>query len=196
MKKINFLKIGFFLTSLVFCISIIFSALPASADTCYCICTEVFTPKGGGNSKVGTESCFSAADNNECRTTCQGFDYTDDSGKYSHSYTLQCGELQKNQCSGLQEQKGQAGKTVKLTNPISTSDIPTLAGNIIQALLGIVGAVALLMVVYGGFLWLTSAGNPERIKKGKETLIWAVIGLAFIFSSYMLARFVFQALLG
>lgn len=86
--------------------------------------------------------------------------------------------------------------SVPLKNPLSTEDISTLAGNILKALLGIIGSIALLMMVFGGFLWLTAAGNTERIKKGKDTLIWAAIGLAFIFSSYILARFVFQTLLG
>jgi hypothetical protein len=85
---------------------------------------------------------------------------------------------------------------VELENPINTDDIPTLAGTVIKAVLGFVGSVALLAFIYGGFLWLTSGGNPEKIKKGKDVLIWAAIGLAFIFGSYVVASFVIRTLTG
>ena len=85
---------------------------------------------------------------------------------------------------------------VSIKNPLGTEDIPTLAGTIIKTLLGLTGSIALLMFIWGGLLWLTSAGNSEKIKKGKETLVWAAIGLAFIFSSYIIANFVIQALTG
>lgn len=81
-----------------------------------------------------------------------------------------------------------------LHNPLGTSDIRFVIGRIIRALLGFSGAIALLMFVLGGFYWLTSAGKPEQIKKGKDTLIWAVIGLVVIFSAYMLVGLVIDAL--
>ena len=59
-------------------------------------------------------------------------------------------------------------------------------GNIIQALLGITGALALLMFVWGGFQWLISGGSPERVKKGKDTLIWATLGIVIIITAYTL----------
>lgn len=86
--------------------------------------------------------------------------------------------------------------TVPLQNPLQAGDIPTLAGTIIKAALGIIGSIALLMFIWGGFLWLTARGNPETIKKGKGTLIWAVIGLAFIFSAYIIANFIIRGLTG
>ncbi|EKD78656.1 MAG: hypothetical protein ACD_41C00303G0004 [uncultured bacterium] len=62
---------------------------------------------------------------------------------------------------------------------------------IIQALLGIVGAGALLMFVWGGFHMIFSGGVEERIKKGRDTLLWAVIGMAVILSSYAVLNFTF-----
>jgi uncharacterized membrane protein YjfL (UPF0719 family) len=50
------------------------------------------------------------------------------------------------------------------------------------------------MFVYGGFTWLTSGGSAERIKKGKDILVWAVIGLVVIFASYTAVDFVLTAL--
>jgi len=86
--------------------------------------------------------------------------------------------------------------TAKLTNPLGTSDVPTLIGRVIKAVLGIVGSIALLMFVYGGFLWMTSSGNEQKITKGKNVLVWATIGLAIIFLSYSLVGFVIKGLTG
>ena len=88
-------------------------------------------------------------------------------------------------------------ETVSLTNPIGETDISVLIGRVIKAILGIVGSLALVMFIYGGVTWMTSAGNAEKVQKGKDTLVWAAIGLVIIFASYALVRFVIQdAILG
>ncbi len=81
-----------------------------------------------------------------------------------------------------------------LPNPLGTTDIPALIGNVIKAMLGISGSLALLMFVYGGILWLSSGGNEKRVEKGKQVLTWATIGLGIIFTSYILVNFVIQSL--
>ena len=86
--------------------------------------------------------------------------------------------------------------TGKLTNPLGTTDLQTLIGKVIKAVLGIVGSIALLMFIYGGFMWMTSSGNEQKISKGKNVLTWATIGLAIIFLSYTLVNFVIGGLTG
>ena len=83
-----------------------------------------------------------------------------------------------------------------LINPLSSDSIPVLIGSLIKVLLGISGALALLMFVWGGIQWLISSGDPTKIKKGKDTLIWATLGLVIIFSSYVLVTAVIKALAG
>jgi hypothetical protein len=83
-----------------------------------------------------------------------------------------------------------------LYNPLGTVNVPTLIGRVIQAALGISGSIALLMFVWGGFIWLTSQGNPEKIKKGQGTLTWAVIGIAIIFGAYSLVNFIITSTSG
>jgi hypothetical protein len=78
-------------------------------------------------------------------------------------------------------------------NPLGVTSVPRLIGNIIKTVLAIVGALALAMFIYGGFTWLTSGGSAEKIKKGKDILIWAVIGLVVIFASYSLVDFLLTA---
>lgn len=88
------------------------------------------------------------------------------------------------------------GNAAELYNPLGGKTIPELIGFVIQAFLGISGSLALAMIVYGGFLWLTSAGKPERITKGQQTLLWSVIGLVVIFGANVLANFVISTLGG
>lgn len=75
-----------------------------------------------------------------------------------------------------------------LANPLSANTPQELIGQIINSVLGVVGSLALLMFVYGGLTWMTSSGNQEKVKKGRDILIWSAIGLVIIFSSYGLVR--------
>ena len=85
----------------------------------------------------------------------------------------------------------------KLINPLGAgTTVQTLLGRIINAFLGIAGSISLLMFVYGGFMWLTSGGSEDKIKKGRETLVWATLGLAIIFSAYALLNFFIRRALG
>lgn len=83
----------------------------------------------------------------------------------------------------------------QLTNPLGAgADIPEIIARVIKAVLGLVGSIGLLMFVYGGFLWLTAGGSDERVKKGREVLTWAIIGLATIFASYTILNFIISGL--
>lgn len=83
-----------------------------------------------------------------------------------------------------------------LYNPLGEVSLPILIGRAIQAVLGITGSLALLMFVWGGFVWLTSAGVPARIKSGRDTLMWASIGIAVIFGAYALVNFLITSAAG
>lgn len=65
---------------------------------------------------------------------------------------------------------------------------------IVQALLGVVGASTLLVFIWGGFMMIFSNGNEEKITKGRSTLLWAVIGLTIILSSYSILQYTFNVL--
>jgi len=73
-------------------------------------------------------------------------------------------------------------------------DIRVIIGRIIQVFLGLLGVVALILIVYGGFLWMTSGGNEEQIARAKRTLTQAVIGLIIILSAFAIAQFVISRL--
>jgi uncharacterized membrane protein YjfL (UPF0719 family) len=68
--------------------------------------------------------------------------------------------------------------------------VPGLIGKVIKAVIGIVGSLALLMFIYGGFTWMLSGGNSSAVERGKNILMWAAIGLVIIFMSYAIVNFI------
>ena len=85
-------------------------------------------------------------------------------------------------------------RVVELQNPLGTTSTPEVVGRIIRSGLGVVGSISLLLFIYGGFLLLTSAGNERRIATGRNTLIWAIVGLVTIFFSYAALSALFSVL--
>jgi len=82
----------------------------------------------------------------------------------------------------------------ELANPLGITSIPELIGKIIKGALGIVGSLSLIMFIYGGLTWMTSGGSEDKIKKGKQILVWAVCGIIVIFTSYSILKLVFEIL--
>ncbi|MFH0856647.1 MAG: hypothetical protein V1860_01985 [bacterium] len=91
--------------------------------------------------------------------------------------------------TGQQKLLGGLGTTVKKAKlggekaPVSLS---FLIGQIISIILGFLGVIFLVLVIYGGFLWMNSSGNDEQISKAKNIMVSAVIGLSIIFAAYVI----------
>jgi hypothetical protein len=84
-----------------------------------------------------------------------------------------------------------------LDNPLGNVSTPQdLIGVIIKGALGIVGSLALIIVIYGGFTWMTAGGSSERWQKARDTIVQAALGLIIIFSAYAILKFIFDALGG
>ncbi|MCX6744070.1 MAG: pilin, partial [Candidatus Parcubacteria bacterium] len=60
---------------------------------------------------------------------------------------------------------------------LGTQDIRITVAKLIRVFFGLLGLVAILIILYGGFLYMTSQGNPEVIDKAKKVLYGALIGL-------------------
>jgi tetrahydromethanopterin S-methyltransferase subunit G len=67
-----------------------------------------------------------------------------------------------------------------------------IAAGIINAFLTLLGIIAVILIVYGGFLWMTAGGNEERITKAKKILYNAAIGLIIIIMAYSITYFLIQ----
>lgn len=76
----------------------------------------------------------------------------------------------------------------------TVDDIVLIAVRASQWILGIVGSLALLMFVYGGIMFLVSAGSSDKISKARGILVAAVVGLAIVFCSYLIIKFVLSTI--
>lgn len=84
-----------------------------------------------------------------------------------------------------------AGEEISLgtTNPID------ITINIVNWSLGILGLVAVVFVLIGGFRWMTSGGNEQSVESAKKILIAALIGLLIVMASYGIASYIFSTLI-
>jgi len=80
--------------------------------------------------------------------------------------------------------------SVVLPSPIKCKTFDCLLIGIIQVALGFVAIIGLFAFIYGGFLMLTSGGNAEQIKKAKDVLVWATLGIAVILGSWAFLRYI------
>lgn len=83
-----------------------------------------------------------------------------------------------------------------LANSLTSTDPRILVGRIIQIALGFLGAIAVVIIMYAGFIWMTSNGEEEKISKAKMILRNAVIGLIIIMSAWGITTFILTKLLG
>jgi len=103
-------------------------------------------------------------------------------------------------CSNIGTQVGQGasgaannGQQSDLCNSSTgtqTSDISSVASKIVNIFSIIVGAVSIIMIIYGGFRYITSGGASERVGNAKNTIIYAVIGLIIVALAQLIVHFV------
>lgn len=62
--------------------------------------------------------------------------------------------------------------------------------NIIKVVAGLAGLVATGFFVFGGFLYITSSGNPERLERAKHTLLYSGIGLAIVIAAFVISNII------
>jgi len=65
---------------------------------------------------------------------------------------------------------------------------------IINVLLGLLGVVAVVIILMGGFKWMTAAGNEEKVGEAKKLLGAGIVGLVIILSAFAIASFVISNL--
>lgn len=87
-------------------------------------------------------------------------------------------------------------QTVGTTAGISGGgDIYSIIGNIINIVLGLLGTVLLVIMLYAGYEWMTSGGDSEKVESAKVRLRNAIIGLIIIMTSFAITNFILNALI-
>jgi TRAP-type C4-dicarboxylate transport system permease small subunit len=77
---------------------------------------------------------------------------------------------------------------------LATTDVRTTVSNVIRAFMGLLGIVAVIIILLGGFKWMTAAGNEEKVAEAKKLIISGIIGLVIIMMAFGIAQFVINSI--
>ncbi len=75
----------------------------------------------------------------------------------------------------------------------SNQNLPDIITTIINVMLFIAGALAVIMIIYGGIRYITAHGDEKQVKVAKDTIVYSVAGLIIAILAYALVTFIFNA---
>jgi len=94
----------------------------------------------------------------------------------------------------MQQQSEHMANAAGFNLSTSGNTIGDIIAVLIQAFLGLLGVIFLILVIMAGINWMTAGGNEDKVTKAKKTLSRAVIGLIIVVSAYAITYFVFKYL--
>lgn len=74
----------------------------------------------------------------------------------------------------------------------SLAGIETIFGNAVEVLLGLAGVALFIMLIVGGFKYITAGGDPKGVESAQKTLTYAIGGLVLIVVGFLILRFISQ----
>ena len=69
-----------------------------------------------------------------------------------------------------------------------------IAAQVVNIILGFLGIVAVIIVLAGGFKWMTAGGNQDKVDEAKKLMSAGVIGLIIVLAAFGIARFIIDSL--
>ena len=90
--------------------------------------------------------------------------------------------------------KDEVKKGADMTNSGGSAkqDLPDIITTIINVMLFIAGALAVIMIIYGGIRYITAHGDEKQVKVAKDTIVYSVAGLIIAILAYALVTFIFD----
>ena len=85
-------------------------------------------------------------------------------------------------------------KTATTTAGYSKLQIEQVVGNIIYIALSVLGLIFLVLIVYGGYIWMIARGDEAKVEKAKDTMTNSMIGLVIVLGAYAITYFVVNQL--
>ncbi|MDO4611409.1 MAG: pilin [Candidatus Saccharibacteria bacterium] len=89
-----------------------------------------------------------------------------------------------------------AASSVTPVNPNGNDDLVGSITGILNAIIGILGLVCVVVIIIGGVNYMTSAGDAGKVKKGKDTILYGCIGLVVCALAFAVVNFVISGILG
>jgi len=68
--------------------------------------------------------------------------------------------------------------------------LPEIIGKVISAVLAFLGVVFLILMIYGGYIWMMARGNEQEVEKAKNIIKEALIGLIVVLAAYAITYFI------
>jgi len=84
------------------------------------------------------------------------------------------------------------GTNALYNSNLGQRDLKDSIAQIINVLLGFLGVIAVLIILLGGFKWMTSQGSSEKVDEAKKLIGAGIVGLIIILAAYAIARFVLE----
>jgi hypothetical protein len=78
---------------------------------------------------------------------------------------------------------------------LGSQDLQTTISGVVNIILGFLGILTTLIILMGGFKWMTSQGNTEKIDEAKKLIGAGVVGLVIVLTSYAISQFVLRSLI-
>lgn len=94
----------------------------------------------------------------------------------------------------LAQQQDPLGLGYAEASGLKTDDPRIIIARIISLSLGLLGTIALVLIIYSGFQWMTAGGNDDKVTEAKKRLGYAIIGLIIILSAYAITDFVVRSI--
>jgi len=76
--------------------------------------------------------------------------------------------------------------------PAKLSELEGIFGNIVGIALELAGIVLFIMLIVGGFNYITSGGNPQQAEAAKKTITFAIFGIILLVMSFLILRLIYQ----
>lgn len=81
------------------------------------------------------------------------------------------------------------------TAGLGEADLVDTIASIIRIALGFLGVIAVVIILLGGFKWMTAGGNDDKVGEAKKLIFSGIIGLVIIISAFAIASFVINSII-
>ena len=77
-----------------------------------------------------------------------------------------------------------------------SASLPSKVTDIINVVISVLGMVAVICIIVGAVNYMTSAGDPGKVKKAKDMILYSIIGLVVAILAYAIVNFVLKGVFG
>lgn len=92
--------------------------------------------------------------------------------------------------TGVDEALGQ----VKTSGSLSKKKVGDVVKIVVDTMLYIIGIISVVMIIFGGIKYATSAGDSNKVTSAKNTLVYSIVGLVVAVLAYAIVQFVFDSI--